>query len=79
MAAVAMTAKQLAAQQAEGFREPVARQRSRWSTALLSPAATIAGGSDSIERIALSLALANFQRAHRLRGTWNIGSFSTMS
>jgi hypothetical protein len=27
----------------------------------------------------LSLALANFQRAHRLRGTWNIGSFSTIS
>jgi hypothetical protein len=28
---------------------------------------------------ALSLALANFERAHRLRGTRNIGSFSTIS
>jgi hypothetical protein len=27
----------------------------------------------------LSLALANFEQAHRLRGTRNIGSFSTIS
>src|ERR1700683_1621912 len=52
----------------KGARKPTISNR--WFSGNFSPALTEAD---------LSLALANFERAHRLRGTRNIGSFSTIS
>ena len=46
---------------------------------MVRPGAGRAAALEIVFRDILSLTLANFEVAHRLRGTRNIGSFSTIS